>query len=186
MNHGVDEQVEPTQTVTCLTKASTNGTPRWCVNLFLTRSDSLGAKTRNSSVYGLKTWMILNRRQPKCGKDAPVSLKTERSAEPLWKSGMVLTAGAPPRSGGWGWTTTPPGDPGCLFLHKGEREVLPDTYGRSPLIKDSLFFWRSSPMTAPLLHLPLHPYFMLNAQWKWHWWKSANYGVFAGFARGFF
>lgn len=127
--------------------------------------------------------------QKQCGKLAALTLETAFSLSALQsqslKSRMVLTAGALPQSGGWGWTTIPPGDPACLFLHKGRREVLWDAYGRSLLIKDSLFSWSSSPLTVPPLHLSLHPYFMLNAQRKRHWWKSANYRVLTGFARDF-
>lgn len=36
----------------------------------------------------------------------------------------ILTAGALQRSGERGWTTIPQGDPGCLFLHKGLKELL--------------------------------------------------------------
>ena len=40
------------------------------------------------------------------------------------QSREILTAGALQRSGELGWTTIPQGDPGCLFLHKGLRELL--------------------------------------------------------------
>lgn len=60
----------------------------------------------------------------------------------------ILTAGALQRWGEWDWTTIPRGDPGCLFLHKELRELW-DIYGRSLLIKVSLFPWNFPPLPIP-------------------------------------
>lgn len=44
MNQGVDEQMEHTYTLACLTKASTNETSRWCFNVLLTALTVLALK----------------------------------------------------------------------------------------------------------------------------------------------
>lgn len=88
----------------------------------------------------------------------------------------VLTAGAPRQSGERGWTATPRGDPGRLFLHKGFEGVFMSHIWRIPVDQSHSVFAPVNPPAPTLLPptLPLHPYFILTVGTERHWWKLAN------------